>query len=232
MAWFALVIAGFLEVFGVGMINRLNKKRDALSLLLLMIGFSGSFFCLSFAMETLPMGTAFASDVVTYDVVCSEEEPAILDFTPQKDGYYVFYTACEEDTNMCLYGDDYMLWAEDISAEDTNFRLKAKLEKGETYRLEVCTWSSDPCEFTVYAEPAEKYAVSGEVVKEPDIDYVIEGAEYDSLWLEGMEIEFTFSDGTKEIYTYDYDMTLSSMHIDGSVVYYVPDVLEGTVSIS
>lgn len=60
MAWFALVIAGFLEVFGVGMINRLNKKRDVLSLLLLMIGFSGSFFCLSFAMETLPMGTAYA----------------------------------------------------------------------------------------------------------------------------------------------------------------------------
>ena len=60
MAWFALVIAGFLEVFGVGMINRLNKKRDALSLILLIIGFSGSFFCLSFAMETLPMGTAYA----------------------------------------------------------------------------------------------------------------------------------------------------------------------------
>ena len=60
MAWFALVIAGFLEVFGVGMINRLNKKRDALSLILLIIGFSGSFFCLSYAMETLPMGTAYA----------------------------------------------------------------------------------------------------------------------------------------------------------------------------
>ena len=60
MAWFALVIAGFLEIFGVGMINRLNRKRDFLSLLLLIIGFSGSFFCLSFAMKTLPMGTAYA----------------------------------------------------------------------------------------------------------------------------------------------------------------------------
>lgn len=60
MAWFALVIAGFLEIFGVGMINRLNKNRDFLSLLLLIVGFSGSFFCLSFAMKTLPMGTAYA----------------------------------------------------------------------------------------------------------------------------------------------------------------------------
>ena len=39
MAWVALVIAGFLEIFGVGMINRLNKKRDYLSLLLLIVGF-------------------------------------------------------------------------------------------------------------------------------------------------------------------------------------------------
>ncbi len=60
MAWFALIVAGFLEIFGVGMINRLNKKRDLLSLLLLIIGFSGSFFSLSFAMKTLPMGTAYA----------------------------------------------------------------------------------------------------------------------------------------------------------------------------
>ena len=60
MAWFALIIAGFLEIFGVAMINRLNNKRDFLSLLLLIIGFTGSFFCLSFAMKTLPMGTAYA----------------------------------------------------------------------------------------------------------------------------------------------------------------------------
>ena len=60
MAWFALIIAGFLEIFGVAMINRLNTKRDFLSLFLLMIGFAGSFFCLSFAMKTLPMGTAYA----------------------------------------------------------------------------------------------------------------------------------------------------------------------------
>ena len=60
MAWFALVIAGFLEIVGVAMINRLNKKRDFLSLVLLIIGFFGSFFCLSYAMKTLPMGTAYA----------------------------------------------------------------------------------------------------------------------------------------------------------------------------
>ena len=60
MAWFALIVAGFLEIFGVAMINRFNTKKDFLSLLLLIIGFSMSFFCLSYAMKTLPMGTAYA----------------------------------------------------------------------------------------------------------------------------------------------------------------------------
>ncbi|OCA85800.1 transporter [Bacillus sp. FJAT-27225] len=60
MAWLALIFAGLLEMFGVAMMNRVNQKRDLLSLILLAIGFSGSFFLLSYAMKTVPMGTAYA----------------------------------------------------------------------------------------------------------------------------------------------------------------------------
>ncbi|WP_053368066.1 DMT family transporter [Bacillus sp. FJAT-27245] len=60
MAWIALVFAGLLEMFGVAMMNRLNQKRDWQSLVLLILGFVASFFLLSFAMKTLPMGTAYA----------------------------------------------------------------------------------------------------------------------------------------------------------------------------
>ncbi|WP_419886106.1 DMT family transporter [Paenibacillus sp. B-A-8] len=60
MAWVFLVVAGLFEMFGVAMINRLNKHRNFLSLALLFLGFGASFLFLSLAMKSLPMGTAYA----------------------------------------------------------------------------------------------------------------------------------------------------------------------------
>lgn len=60
MAWIFLVVAGIFEMFGVAMINRLNKYRNFQSVALLILGFGGSFLFLSLAMKSLPMGTAYA----------------------------------------------------------------------------------------------------------------------------------------------------------------------------
>ncbi|GAA0352218.1 DMT family transporter [Bacillus horti] len=60
MDWAFLVLAGIFEMFGVAMINRLNKYRNITSLLLLILGFGLSFLFLALAMETLPMSTAYA----------------------------------------------------------------------------------------------------------------------------------------------------------------------------
>ena len=60
MAWFELILAGLCEAFGVLMIMRLNTQRNWQSMALLVLGFSGSFLFLSFAMATLPMSTAYA----------------------------------------------------------------------------------------------------------------------------------------------------------------------------
>lgn len=60
MAWISLVLAGLFEMFGVVMINRLHKQRNWQSVVLLVLGFGLSFVFLSYAMETLPMGTAYA----------------------------------------------------------------------------------------------------------------------------------------------------------------------------
>lgn len=60
MAWVFLVVAGLFEMFGVAMINRLNKHRNFLSFALLFLGFGASFLFLSLAMKSLPMGTAYA----------------------------------------------------------------------------------------------------------------------------------------------------------------------------
>lgn len=60
MAWASLLVAGLFEVFGVLMINKLHKDRSWQSLVLLILGFGASFLFLAHAMETLPMGTAYA----------------------------------------------------------------------------------------------------------------------------------------------------------------------------
>ena len=60
MAWTSLIVAGLFEMVGVAMINKLHKDRSWQSLVLLISAFGASFIFLSYAMETLPMGTAYA----------------------------------------------------------------------------------------------------------------------------------------------------------------------------
>lgn len=60
MAWFALIVAGFLEVFGVAMMNRWQIKKDFTTIAALIIGFGCSLALLSYSMNTIPMGTAYA----------------------------------------------------------------------------------------------------------------------------------------------------------------------------
>ena len=60
MAWVSLILAGMFEMFGVTMINKFHRDRNWKSIVLLVLGFGASFIFLSYAMKTLPMGTAYA----------------------------------------------------------------------------------------------------------------------------------------------------------------------------
>ncbi|OEC02048.1 transporter [Lysinibacillus sphaericus] len=60
MAWVALVIAGLCEMMGVFMISKYNEVKSIKNLVLLIAVFTVSFLGLAYAMETLPMGTAYA----------------------------------------------------------------------------------------------------------------------------------------------------------------------------
>jgi paired small multidrug resistance pump len=60
MAWIVLIIAGMFEVLGVTMINKLNEKPSFKNIIIFILGFAGSFGCLSYSMSYLPMGTAYA----------------------------------------------------------------------------------------------------------------------------------------------------------------------------
>ena len=60
MAWFALIIAGLLETFGVAMMNQYSINRNWKPLFFLIAGFGCSLLLLNFSMDTIPMGTAYA----------------------------------------------------------------------------------------------------------------------------------------------------------------------------
>jgi len=60
MAWASLVLAGLFEMIGVIMIGQRHRNKKWQSLLYLFVGFGLSFLFLSIAMQSLPMGTAYA----------------------------------------------------------------------------------------------------------------------------------------------------------------------------
>jgi paired small multidrug resistance pump len=60
MAWIAIIAAGFCEVFGVVMMNRWQEEKKITTILLLIISFGVSLLLLSYAMNTVPMSTAYA----------------------------------------------------------------------------------------------------------------------------------------------------------------------------
>ncbi|WP_144523079.1 DMT family transporter [Bacillus pumilus] len=60
MSWLLLIGAGILEMLCVTMMNQFQKDKHVKWILFIMAGFSMSFLMLSLAMNTIPMGTAYA----------------------------------------------------------------------------------------------------------------------------------------------------------------------------
>lgn len=60
MSWLLLIGAGILEMLCVTMMNQFQKDRHVKWILFIAAGFSLSFLMLSLAMNTIPMGTAYA----------------------------------------------------------------------------------------------------------------------------------------------------------------------------
>ncbi|GAF66970.1 hypothetical protein BTS2_3877 [Bacillus sp. TS-2] len=60
MSWFFLIFAGIFEVIGVTGIQIMTKGQKQRGLVILIIGFTISFLLLGFAMESIPLGVAYA----------------------------------------------------------------------------------------------------------------------------------------------------------------------------
>ncbi|MEJ7219892.1 multidrug efflux SMR transporter [Staphylococcus gallinarum] len=60
MSWFILFFAGLLEVVGVIILNEITRTKKKSLVVLLAVVFICSFSTLKLAMNTIPMGTAYA----------------------------------------------------------------------------------------------------------------------------------------------------------------------------
>ena len=60
MHWIALFIAGCFEVLGVIGLNRMARSKGIKSYIIMFGAFGGSLSLLSYALHSLPMGTAYA----------------------------------------------------------------------------------------------------------------------------------------------------------------------------
>ena len=84
----------------------------------------------------------------------TEENPrAYLKFTPEEDGFYAVYSSGNEyDTYGTLYASDgeTVIDNDDEGGLDSNFKIKAELEAGETYYIEARQYGFGEASFDVY----------------------------------------------------------------------------------
>lgn len=60
MSWVILILAGILEVIGVNGIQKYTKGNTVSGIIFIVFGFSISLFLLGIAMESIPLGVAYA----------------------------------------------------------------------------------------------------------------------------------------------------------------------------
>ena len=150
----------------------------------------------------------------------TEGRYAYYKFIPEKDGYYVFYSNAEDDTYGYIYDIEMNeLTSDDDSGVNNNFKIKYKMNAGETYILAARYYSSSSVgSFDVTIE--ETRGVTGlEVRTLPTrLDYV-EGYVDGFISLMGLSLRVTWSDGT--ITDWSYNDSYSNFIEDEWLRYYV-----------
>ncbi|MBR3149539.1 MAG: hypothetical protein IKF64_05145, partial [Eubacterium sp.] len=165
------------------------KKTISLALALIMA--LTSVFCVSFS--------AFAAETLVLDTpkkitVADSETPEILEFTPSEDGTYIFYSSDRDDDAdpfVKLYsdydlGEDDRVYvgADDDTAGNLNFFVRAQLEKDVKYTI-VCR---------VYDGVNSEYSVT--VKKSNIVDFDFEFADPSSLVISESSFVDKYPDGT------------------------------------
>lgn len=132
-----------------------------------------------------------------------------LMFSPESDGWYKIYAEGDYDTSATLYNSSWedISFNDDFFSDNLNFCIVEKLYAGYTYYIDVDVidiFEGETADFSVTV--TETVGVeSVEITKSPDNPTCIEGFEYDSLDLSGLEVAFTLSDGSTVDWAFDTD---------------------------
>ena len=135
----------------------------------------------------------------------TKERPSLwYTFTPEKDGYYAFYSVSKIDTYGALRDSDGNFLAEnDDMSNDLDFKIKCRLEAGKTYILHTRSYGSDAGPVELHVEET-KYVTDLQLISQPaKLEYVEDFL--DNLSLKGLHLRATWSDGTTSDFVYPRD---------------------------
>ena len=138
-------------------------------------------------------------------------------FVPEEDGYYNFISKCPNGTaSIYSFNGSYanLMNSGYYSDETGQACAAARLSKGKTYFLANASYLSDKSKAVDYEVTVTKgkKLVDLNVTKNPDKIQYIKG-EFDSSLIDytGLEVEATWSDGTKDKWSY----TKNGLYVDG-----------------
>ena len=136
-------------------------------------------------------------------VTVTDGQEQVLTFVPPADGWYAF-TSQQEDGDPCMSLYDSQgnyLGHDDDHNGSKNFFLKVKLQAGETYYGLFDDYNDEGnATYKVTVSPAVA-ATSVKVVTPPTNNTVVEGYGWESCQgYDGLELEFTLSDGSKQLW--------------------------------
>ncbi len=143
----------------------------------------------------------------TFTTLKLKGDDVIVSFTAPEDGFYKFYSKGNADTYATLFDsqDNKLCDNEDVDVDngDYNFSLSYKLNAGQTYYLSVNAWDTE------YYSPSTRVKVekimgieSSTVVGMPNDLTCVEGYEEMTFKLDGLAIDYTFSDGSVVSWVY------------------------------
>ncbi len=127
-----------------------------------------------------------------------------LSFTPQKDGWYAF-SSINYAIYATLYDGDFQEVGFSYDLYDNS--LVAKLVANTTYYLEVNSFGDLPLSAQLCVQETT-YVESMNITQYPTDMTCIEGCEKSTVDLNGLKIDFIFSDGTVESWEYSIDIPM------------------------
>ncbi len=149
-------------------------------------------------------------------VTVEPDSEVICSFTPSQTGYYRFYSVSGYDPHATLLDANMEeLYSNDdswLGENECDFSLKYKLEASKVYYLKIAIFDDDAATFDVMVEESVS-AVSAKLLEEPSQDTIIKGFEIETMCEYGVEVEFTLSDGSKEVWDADMDNIIAYSYV-------------------